>query len=184
MKLHIIATFFFFFFSWHPCQTFKCSAYSPGPVLASFFSFCLTARFWVSLSSLYILQFSASFLENSSKGEQHHHSVKKEQNYLCSFPSPFIHIINHLASQLVFVDLLLYIVVAQTVKNMPVMQEILVQSLGKEDPLEKGVTTYSSILTWRIPWTEKLSGLQSMESPRVRHNWITKHEAWSCIMTK
>ena len=58
----------------------------------------------------------------------------KEQDYLSSFPSPFIHIINHLASQLVFVDLLLYMVVAQTVKNLPVIQEILVQSLGKEDP--------------------------------------------------
>ena len=133
MKLHIISTFFFFS-SWHPCQTFTSSAYFLGPVSASLFSFYLIARFQVSFSSLYVLQFSASFLENSSNGEQHHHSVIKEQDYLCSLPSPFIHIINHLASQLVFVDLLLYMVVSQTVKNLPVIQKILIQSLGKEDP--------------------------------------------------
>ena len=43
--------------------------------------------------------------------------------------------------------------VAQLVKNLPAMQETLVQSLGQEDPLEKGKTTHSSILAWRIPWT-------------------------------
>ena len=50
------------------------------------------------------------------------------------------------------------------------MQEIEVQSLGQEDPLEKGLATHSSILAWRIPWTEEPGGLQSMESQRVRHN--------------
>ena len=50
------------------------------------------------------------------------------------------------------------------------MQEMEVQSLGQEDPLEKGLATYSSILAWRIPWTEKPGGLQSMESQRVGHN--------------
>ena len=53
--------------------------------------------------------------------------------------------------------------VAQMVKNLPEMQEIQVQSLGQEDPLEKGTATYSSILAWRIPWTEDPGGLQSME---------------------
>ena len=53
--------------------------------------------------------------------------------------------------------------VAQTVKNLPAMQETLVQSLGWEDPLEEGMTTHSSILAWRIPWTEDPCGLQSME---------------------
>ena len=48
---------------------------------------------------------------------------------------------------------------AQTVKNLPAMQETWVRSLGQEDPLEKGMTTHSSSLAWRIPWTEKLSGL-------------------------
>ena len=49
---------------------------------------------------------------------------------------------------------------AQMVKNMPVMQETQVQSLGQEDPLEKGMATHSSILAWRIPWTEEPGGLQ------------------------
>ena len=60
--------------------------------------------------------------------------------------------------------------VAQMVKNLPVVWETQVQSLGQEDPLEKGMTTQSSILAWRIPWTEKLGELQSMGSQRVRHN--------------
>ena len=45
-----------------------------------------------------------------------------------------------------------------------------VQSLGWEDPLEKGMTTHSTILTWRIPWTEESGGLQSIGSQRVRHD--------------
>ena len=51
---------------------------------------------------------------------------------------------------------------AQTVKNPPAMQETWVQSLGGEDLLEKGMATHSSILAWRIPWTEEPGGLQSM----------------------
>ena len=51
---------------------------------------------------------------------------------------------------------------AQTLKNQPAIQETRVRSLGKEDPLEKGMATYSSILAWNIPWTEKPEGLQSM----------------------
>ena len=62
------------------------------------------------------------------------------------------------------------IVVAQTVKNLPAMQENWVQSLGWEDPLEKGVATYSSILAWRILWTEEPGSLQSMGLQRVGHN--------------
>ena len=59
---------------------------------------------------------------------------------------------------------------AQTVKNLPAMQEAWVQSLGQEDPLEKGMTIHSSTLAWRIPWTEKLGRLQSMGSQRVGHD--------------
>ena len=58
---------------------------------------------------------------------------------------------------------------AQTVKNLLAMQEIQVQSLGWEDPLEKGITTHSSTLAWRIPCTEELAGLQSMGLQIVRH---------------
>ena len=56
------------------------------------------------------------------------------------------------------------------IKNLPVMQEIQVRSLGWEDPLEKGMATQSSILAWRIPWTEESGGLQSVGSQRVRHD--------------
>ena len=61
-------------------------------------------------------------------------------------------------------------VVAQMVKNLPPMLETRVQSLGQEDPLEKGMVTHSSILAWRIPWTEEPGGLQSMGLQRVGHD--------------
>ena len=60
--------------------------------------------------------------------------------------------------------------VAQTVKNLPAVLETWVPSLGREDPLEEGMATHSSILAWRIPWTEKPDGLQSMGSQRVGHD--------------
>ena len=55
------------------------------------------------------------------------------------------------------------------VKKLPEMQETWIQSLGREDPLEKGMATHSSILAWRIPWTEDPGGLQSMGSQRAGH---------------
>ena len=60
--------------------------------------------------------------------------------------------------------------VAQVAKNQPAMQEIQVQSLGQEDPLEKRMATHSSILAWRIPWTEESLRLQSTRLQRVRHD--------------
>ena len=54
--------------------------------------------------------------------------------------------------------------VSQTVKNAPAMQETWIQSLGWEDPLEKGMAIHSSFLAWRIPWTQETGGLQSMGS--------------------
>ena len=59
---------------------------------------------------------------------------------------------------------------AQVVKNLPAMQETQVRSLGWEDPLEKGTATHSSILAWRIPWTEEPGGLQSIGSQGVGHD--------------
>ena len=59
------------------------------------------------------------------------------------------------------------------VMNLPAVQEIQetqVRSLGREDPLEKGMATHFSILAWRIPWTEEPGGLQSIGSQRVRHD--------------
>ena len=59
---------------------------------------------------------------------------------------------------------------AQTVKNLPTMQEIWFRSLGQEDPMKKEMATHSIILAWRIPWTEEPGGLKSMGSQRVGHN--------------
>ena len=62
---------------------------------------------------------------------------------------------------------------AQMVKNPPAMQETWVRSLGREDPLEKGMATHFSILAWRIPWIQEPCVLQSMGSQRVGHDWVT-----------
>ena len=59
---------------------------------------------------------------------------------------------------------------AQRIKHLPAMQGTWVQSLGWEDPLEKGMATHSSILAWRIPWTEEPGGLQSMGSQVVKQD--------------
>ena len=75
---------------------------------------------------------------------------------------------NALTSDLVFARASL---LAQSVTESPCNAE----GLGWEDPLEEGMATHSSILAWRIPWTEEPDGLQSMESQRVGHDWVTKH---------
>ena len=62
---------------------------------------------------------------------------------------------------------------AQLVKNPPAMQKTQVQSLGWEDPLEKGITIHSNILVWRIPWTEEPGRLQFLGLRRVGHDWVT-----------
>ena len=62
---------------------------------------------------------------------------------------------------------------AQAVKSPPAMQETVVQSLGREDPLGKGMATHSSVLAWRIPWTEEPGWLQSTGLRRVGHEWLS-----------
>ena len=61
---------------------------------------------------------------------------------------------------------------AQMVKNPPAMRETWVPSLRREDPLEKRKAAHSSILAWRIPWTEEPGSLQSMGLQTVRHDWV------------
>ena len=63
--------------------------------------------------------------------------------------------------------------VAQRVKRLPTTRETRVQSLGREDPLGKGIATHSSTLAWKIPWTEKSGRLQSMGLKTVGHDWAT-----------
>ena len=60
--------------------------------------------------------------------------------------------------------------VAQMIKSLPAVQETRVLSLGREDPLEKGMSIHSSTLAWRIPWTEEPGRLQSMGSQRIGHD--------------
>ena len=62
---------------------------------------------------------------------------------------------------------------AQSVKNLPAVQKTRVRSLSWEDPMEKEMTTHSSIFAWKVSWTEEPGGLQSMVSQRVGHDWET-----------
>ena len=83
-------------------------------------------------------------------------------------PAPFIHL--HRVYTFFLVSL-----VPQMVKDLPAMQGTQVRLLSQEDPWEMGMVTHSSILVWRIPWTEEPGWLQFTGSQTVRHNWATKH---------
>ena len=85
------------------------------------------------------------------------HRVAKSWTKLCNFVCRHTHINIHFSGDLV-------------VNNSPAEQETWVQLPGREDLLEKGMATHSSILVWRIPWTEELGRLQSIRPRRVRHN--------------
>ena len=76
----------------------------------------------------------------------------------------------HVSSDFFFLFEVWASLVAQTIKNLPAKQETLVQFLDQEDPLKKGMATHSSILVWRIPWTEEPGRLESMGSIRVGHD--------------
>ena len=92
----------------------------------------------------------------------------------------FLDLVIYVCSQLILLfafklltlqELILASLVAQMVKHLPAMQETWVQSLGREDPLEKDMATHSSTLAWRIPGTEETGKRPSMGSHRVRHDW-------------
>ena len=70
---------------------------------------------------------------------------------------------------------------AQTVKNLPTMQETRVWFLGQEDPLKKEMETHSSILAWRISWTEDPGRLQYMGSQRVGYDWVTNAQLYEVM---
>ena len=77
---------------------------------------------------------------------------------------------------------------AQMVKNLPSMRETWIQSLGQEDPLEKEmathsqeIATHSTVLAWRISWTEEPCGLHFMGFQRVRHNWATNTHTYKYL---
>ena len=100
---------------------------------------------------------------------------------ISNWPLCQCHKVNFNTSFLILFRSIIASLVAQMVKSPPAMQEPWVQSLGWEDPLEKGMLTHSSILAWRIPWTEEPSRLQSMESQRVEHNWATNTFIALCL---
>ena len=75
-------------------------------------------------------------------------------------------------------------VVAQLVKNLPVMQETWVRSLGREDPLEEEMETHCSTLAWEMPWTEELGGLQSIALQRFGHDWTDRQASLIAQLVK
>ena len=80
---------------------------------------------------------------------------------------------SHCKKKITEQDLDLVYLNTQMVNRLPTMQETRVLSLGREVPLEKGMATHSSILAWKIPWTEEPGELQSMTLQRVGYNWVT-----------
>ena len=89
-----------------------------------------------------------------------------------------------LGSKFIFLPMdIQYFLVAQTVKCLPAMRETQVRSLGQEGPLERGMAIHSSILAWKIPWTEEPGRPQSMGSQRLGHGWATDILTSSCSST-
>ena len=109
-----------------------------------------------------------SFFREIYKSHQRDNLLVKrlETNVSCLCSNTYVHLV--LVHQLSHLSL-----GGSVVNSLPAVQETLVQSLGREDPLEKGMATHFSILAWRIPWTEEPSELQSMGLQRVRHDWVT-----------
>ena len=93
------------------------------------------------------------------------------RQYFLSLSLPFAISVVHLYFHLTNIYIIYASLVAQRLKHFPTMQETWVRSLGWEDPLEKEMATHSSILAWRIPWTEEPGGLQSTVSQRVGHDF-------------
>ena len=102
---------------------------------------------------------------------------RSNRTFVCSFIHPEIFFSNAFLPRTMFkfgdAEINLASPVVQTVKNLVAMWETWIRSLGQEDPLEKGMATHSSILPWRVPWTEEPGGLQSMGLQIVRPNWAT-----------
>ena len=99
---------------------------------------------------------------------------KVETKQIGLLPNPMILVIASHPSQTTIAPIQVHMwatLVPQLVKNLPAIQQTQVWFLGWGNPLEKGVATHSSILTWRIPWTEERGRLQSMGSQRVRNDW-------------
>ena len=90
-------------------------------------------------------------------------------NMLSRFVIAFLPRSKHLLMSWLYIYVY-FLIAIKMVKNPPVMQETWVRSLGWEDPLEKGKAAHSSILAWRIPWTEEPGGLQPVGSQRIRHD--------------
>ena len=101
------------------------------------------------------------------KQDQTKHGGKDIEHPLTMYKAPYL---SHFNFFLIIYIWLKDFSAAQIVKNLPAMQEIRVQFLGQEDPLEKGMATHASILAWRIPRTEKPGRLQFTGSQRVGHN--------------
>ena len=111
-----------------------------------------------------------------------YHGACEDFSFTISDPNPCVFCLNHWTTRAVHTWCNCYSymsffspefgpLVPQMVKNLPAMQETLVPSLGRKDPLEKGMATHSSILAWRILWTEKPGGLQFMGLQRVEYDW-------------
>ena len=160
-----------------PCQDF------PGdPVVNTLHSRALLEPSALGVISSQGLGFC--MLCGTSKLKSHHAHAQPTGSWLALLRAEYRHQLSGILLQgklvilLHFFFFLIFIylcfsasMVAQTVKNLPAMQETQVRSLIQEDPLlEEGMATYSSILAWRIPWTEEPGRLQAMGSQRVGHN--------------
>ena len=121
-----------------------------------------------------ILELSHPDLSKASSKVHHKHHSPGQPSWSHHPPTgPLCHFLKQLYFFIWLYQVSGTSLVAQRLKGLPAMRETRVRSLGREDPLEKEMATHSSILAWRIPWTEEPGGLQSMVSQRVGHDRVT-----------
>ena len=129
---------------------------------------------WISGALLYVHLNSYQF--NQQYGQRHGEFQRNIESFYCE-ESPYKFFTLIILGFFSGASL-----VAQTIKNLPEMQETQVWSLGQEDSLEKGLVTHCSILAWKFPWTEETGRLQSMRLQRVGHDWATNTcLQWKCV---
>ena len=151
---------------------------------------CFThANVLISYVNETVFAYKPAFLEDSCQSFYGQGQLTLCQCYLkmhvvCDGPGASLWVLRHFLSLISRLIVAVWIFpVAQTVKNLPAMQETWVRSLGWKDHLEKGIAIHSSILAWRIPWTEEPGKPQSMWSQRVVHNWPTNTATTSSYIT-
>ena len=158
LPMHIQSWFPLELTGWAPCSPRDSQESSPELQLESISPSVFSLPYDLTVTSIWLLEKPQLWLYGPLLAKIYH-----MYTYICTSICAFL--------------------VAQRIKNQASMQETQVWSLDQEDPLEKGLASHSSILAWRIPWTEGPDGLQILGSQRLGHDWVTNNFTFFHVYT-